>query len=62
MKSSVKCVRVTVLLSTLALLYGCAAATVIRKQPDFDEENKRLLQQTFQGEKVTVATFEEAAR
>jgi hypothetical protein len=42
----------------LVLLHGCAAATVIRKQPDFDEENKRYLSPAFQVETVTVSMAE----
>jgi hypothetical protein len=44
--------RVTGLLACLVLLHGCAAATVIRKQPDFDNEQQQRLMHTFQPETV----------
>ena len=34
-------------LMLLAILHGCAAATMVRKQPDFDKDNKRRLQQLY---------------
>ncbi|MGB5261087.1 MAG: hypothetical protein WBO34_11285 [Gammaproteobacteria bacterium] len=40
--------RLTGLCAVVLMLHGCAAATVIRKQPDFDDENQRRLLQTFQ--------------
>jgi hypothetical protein len=40
--------RLTGLCAVVLMLYGCAAATVIRKQPDFDDENQRQLLHTFQ--------------
>lgn len=47
--------RVTGLLACLVLLHGCAAATVIRKQPDFDNEQQHLMQ-TFRPDIVAVNT------
>ena len=44
--------RVTGLLACLVLLQGCAAATVIRKQPDFDNDQQQRLMDPFRPEPV----------
>ena len=54
--------RVTGLLACLVLLHGCAAATVIRKQPDFDNERQQHLLQTFRPETVALGTAEAFSR
>lgn len=54
--------RVTGLLATLVLLHGCAAATVIRKQPDFDNEQQQHLMHTFQPETVALGTADAFSR
>ena len=46
--------RATGLLACLVLLHGCAAATVIRKQPDFDNERQQRLIQDFRPETVAL--------
>ncbi len=54
--------RVTGLLACLASLHGCAAATVVRKQPDFDNERQQHLMQTFRQETVALGTAEAFSR
>ena len=61
MKPSITIVRLAAWLAVLVLLHGCAAATVIRKQPDFNEENNRQLQQLFPTGKVAAATIDRIA-
>jgi len=51
--------RVTGLLACLVVLHGCAAATVIRKQPDFDNDQQQHLMDTFQPRTVAVNTLAE---
>ena len=62
MKPSITIVRLAAWLAVLVLLHGCAAATVIRKQPDFNEENNRQLQQLFPSGKVARVERHEAVR
>ena len=62
MKQPQSIARLPAWLAALVLLHGCAAATVIQKQPDFNDDNKRQLQQTFQIEKVAAATPADATR
>ncbi len=62
MKQPLPIARLTAWLATLVLLHGCAAATVIQKQPDFDEENNRRLKQTFQKVKLAEQMPEVATR
>ena len=59
MKPSITIARLATWLAVLVLLHGCAAATVIRQQPDFNEENNRQLQQMFPSGKVAVTTHQE---
>ena len=62
MKQPLSIARLTPWLAVLVLLHGCAAATVIQKQPDFDDENNRRLKQNFQKVKLAVQTSEVATR
>ena len=62
MRASITTVRLSAWLAVMILLHGCAAATVIRKQPDFNDENNSRLQQMFPAEKVVTASTEQAAR
>ena len=39
--------RLAALCAVVVMVQGCAAATVVRKQPDFDEEKRQHLMQTF---------------
>ena len=55
-------VRLSAWLAVLILLQGCAAATVIRKQPDFNDENNSRLQQMFPAGKVVAASTGETAQ
>lgn len=50
--------RVTGLLACLVFLHGCAAATVIRKQPDFDNDQQQHLMDTFRPAAVAVNTLD----
>ena len=54
--------RVTGLLACLVLLHGCAAATVIRKQPDFDNDQQQHLMQTFQPATVALDSADAFSR
>ena len=58
MKQPLSIARLSVWLAVLVLLQGCAAATVVRQQPDFDEENRQRLLQTFHPETVASVTPE----
>ena len=40
------------------MLQGCAAATVVRTEPDFDEEQRQRLMQTFPIDPVAVSGIE----
>ena len=60
MKQPLSIARLIACLAVLALLQGCAAATVIQKQPDFDDENNRRLKQNFQKVKLAEQTPEVA--
>jgi len=62
MRASITTVRLSALLAVMILLHGCAAATVIRKQPDFNDENNSRLQQMFPAGKVAAASTEETAQ
>lgn len=62
MKQPLSIVRLIAWLATLVLLHACAAATVIQKQPDFDDENNRRLKQTFQKVKLAEQTPEVTTR
>lgn len=53
MKLPIHSTRITGWLAILMLLQGCTAAAVIRKQPDFDEENRRQLSLALQDATVT---------
>jgi hypothetical protein len=58
MKLPISSTRMAGWLAIVMLLQGCAAAAVIRKQPDFDEENgRRSLLQVFQVRDVRVASL-----
>ena len=61
MRPSITSVRLSAWLAVLILLQGCAAATVIRKQPDFNDENNSRLQQMFPAGKVAAASTGETA-
>lgn len=39
--------RLAALCAVVVMVQGCAAATVVRKEPDFDEEKRQRLMQTF---------------
>lgn len=54
--------RVSGLLACLALLHGCAAATVIRKQPDFDNDQQQHMMETFQPRAVAVNAVDAFSR
>lgn len=54
--------RATGLLACLVFLHGCAAATVIRKQPDFDNEQQQHLMHTFQPETVALGASDTFSR
>jgi hypothetical protein len=62
MKQPQSTTRLTAWLAALVLLHGCAAATVIQKQPDFNDENQQRLQRTFQVGKVATAAPADATR
>ena len=50
--------RLTVLCAVMMVLQGCAAATVVRTEPDFDEEQRQRLMQTFPTGPVAVSGIE----
>lgn len=54
--------RLTGLCVLVLTLHGCAAATVVRTPPDFDEENRQRLMQTFQPETVASLPIEWSTR
>jgi hypothetical protein len=62
MKHPLPITRLIAWLAALVLLHGCAAATVIQKQPDFNDENERRLKQNFQKVKLAEHTPEVANR
>ena len=39
--------RLAALCAAVMMLQGCAAATVVRTEPDFEEEQRQRLMQTF---------------
>ena len=39
--------RLAALCAVVMMLQGCAAATVVRTEPDFDEEQRQRLMQAF---------------
>jgi len=39
--------RLAALCAVVMMLQGCAAATVVRTEPDFEEEQRQRLMQTF---------------
>ena len=52
----------TGLCTAALLLQGCAAATVVRQPPDFDEENRQRLLQRLHAETVATAFTGQAVR
>ena len=47
--------RFVIWLLVAVMLQGCAAATVIRKQPDFDNDDRQRLMKTFAPEQLARA-------
>lgn len=62
MKLPLSIARLTAWLAALVVLHGCAAATVIQKQPDFNDENERRLQQSIHIESVAAVRFATTTR
>ena len=54
MKQTLRSASLVAAIAVVVLLQGCAAATVIREQPDFNDENQRRLQQSFGIDQIAV--------
>ena len=50
--------RLAALCAVVVMVQGCAAATVVRTEPDFDEEQRQRLMQTFPIGPVAVSGIE----